>query len=191
MTAVRNPIIPPTSASRGVCHIDSLSVCPSSGVSRLSTRAWSPAWYRTFIASYMMMIETTRHIANSSLQAPYLSPIAVESAMTKVECADGIPPLPNILANENRHFRAWTSHLTIIATTSDINGMMIVWVSRNVWMIENIYYATRIIEYSVFPEGTTTLTVSPVFLPMRDLPIGDSLLILLSRIDASWDPTIV
>jgi len=43
---------------------------------------------------------------NSSLQGPYLSHMAVANAITKVECADGIPPLPNILAKENRHLSA-------------------------------------------------------------------------------------
>ncbi len=137
-------------ASSGVCPIDSLSVCPSSGVRRLRTLAWRPAWYLTFIASYMMIIEITRQMANSSLHGPYLSPIAVESAMTNVEWADGIPPLPNILANENRPLSAWTTHFTTMATMSDTNGMMIVCVSRNVWILVNILCNTdnRILSFT-------------------------------------------
>jgi hypothetical protein len=52
-------------------------------------------------------------------------------------------------------------------------------------------YATLRIEYAVSPDGETTLMLSPVFLPIRARPIGDSLLIFPSRILASWEPTIV
>jgi hypothetical protein len=54
----------------------------------------------------MMMIEKTRHIRNMSLQGPYLIPIEVASAMTNVECADGIPPDPSIFEKLNLHFAA-------------------------------------------------------------------------------------
>jgi hypothetical protein len=94
----------------------------------------------------MMMIDITRQIMNSSLQGPCLSPIEVARAITNVECADGIPPLPNIRANENLPLSAWTSHLTIMATSSDNTGIIIVWFSRNVWNVTNIDYTTLRIE---------------------------------------------
>ncbi len=52
-------------------------------------------------------------------------------------------------------------------------------------------YWASVILYSFFPAGATTDIVSPTFFPMIALPIGDSLLILPSRIDASCEPTIV
>jgi hypothetical protein len=35
-----------------------------------------------------------------------------------------MPPLPNILANENLHLRAWIVHFMMIATINDTTGMM-------------------------------------------------------------------
>ncbi len=52
------------------------------------------------------------------------------------------------------------------------------------------YLASRI-EYSFFPDGAVNVIVSPTLFPIIDLPSGDSLLILLSRILASCEPTIV
>jgi hypothetical protein len=53
-----------------------------------------------------MMIENTREIMNKSLQIPFFIPIAVARAITKVECAEGIPQLPSILEKLNRPFMA-------------------------------------------------------------------------------------
>ena len=193
IAAVVNPIIPPAIASTGVCPIDSFSVFPSCGVSIFNARAWSPAWNLTFIASYMMMIEKTRHIRNISLQGPYLIPIEVASAITKVEWADGIPPEPSIFEKLNLHFAACTTPFTTIATRSAINGIRSVYEYRYVWNCSNINrecYRDSTMVYSFCHAGETTVIVSPTFLPTIALPIGDSLLILPSRILASWEPTI-
>jgi hypothetical protein len=54
----------------------------------------------------MMMIEKTRQIINSSLHGQFLIPIEVASDTTKVEWAEGIPPLQSIPEILNLHFKA-------------------------------------------------------------------------------------
>ncbi len=121
---MRNPTIPPAKASKGVCPRDSLRVSSLSyDVILLSARAWSPDWYLTFIASYITMMENTRQMANTSLHTPFFIPIAVARETTKVECADGIPPLQNMRAKLNRQSIPWISHLRTIATISAMKGI--------------------------------------------------------------------
>jgi hypothetical protein len=75
------------------------------------------------MASYMMMIENTRHIMNESLHGPFLIPIDVANAITNVEWADGIPHDPSIFEKLNFPFAACTNPLTIIATKSAVKGI--------------------------------------------------------------------
>lgn len=132
-----------------------------------------------------MIIENTRHMINSSLQTPFFIPIAVERAITKVECADGIPPLQSILEKLKCPFAACTEPFTSIATARAVNGTASVYSYAYVWSISNIDYRTSRIVYSREPEGAITVAVSFLFFPMSAFPRGDSLLIFHSRIFAS------
>lgn len=133
-----------------------------------------------------MMIENTRVMRKKSLNAPYFIPIEVASDTTKVECAEGIPPLPNILFIVNLPLSACIHHFMIIAKRSAKKGTARVYSLKYKWRIEIfIYYFTSIILYSLTPPGDVTFAVSPVFFPMSDRPIGDSFDILFSKIFAS------
>ncbi len=139
-----------------------------------------------------MMMEKTRQIMKLSLQTPYFIPIDVARAITKVEWAEGMPPLPNIFPIVKCHLSLWTSHFTMIAKSRAKKGTAIVYSRRYVWKSLSIIrknYWTAITRYSRLPDGAVIVAVSPVFFPISDRPRGDSLEILFSNIFASCAQT--
>jgi len=93
-TTIHNKL--PAKASDGRCPSDSLSFLSPTSMepsSSLMSLAWSPASYRTLIASYMIITVNHITIANKSSWIPYLRANAVASDTTTDEWTEGIPPL--------------------------------------------------------------------------------------------------
>lgn len=117
--AITTPNIAPATTCRGVWPTYSFSFSWRNILSRFRifskntlfrSFACFPVSMRTFMASYMTIIASTKLIANSKLPMPYSIPDAVVRAQTVAEWELGIPPEPKILSG----LKDWFSTISII-----------------------------------------------------------------------------